>query len=467
LGKWAKEGGMAGKMGWLLGLALAWLAACDASAQMPQFVSQDPPKLPPPAATPSEPAAPAAGLPAEKLHAPTPAVKTPSADPAAPLIPTTNIPVQPRFYASTDYLLWWMRRGSLPEQPLVTTGPPNSLNAGIVGQAGTQPLFGGANGLDWHSFSGVRATAGFNFSDDGNWGLEATGFFLPRQTLNFNFASAPPGTGTPVITRPFFDNLNNSEAAYDVSFTDPNTGAQTSGNLNIQATTIFWGYEVNLTHHIPTINGTNLELYFGYRSLALDERLSFFEDFFSPNSSTLTFEGMRVPQGQHVTTTDFFGTSNRFYAPQLGAAFGWQWGRLGASLTGKIAAGVAHQNVVIAGDSTFQQNQVTGGILAQQSNIGNYSRDVFCVVPELDLGLTFDITNWLRARIGYNVIYWSSVVRPGKQIDRNIDITQVPTDQAFGQVLPGGTPPTNRPAFSFRDTDFWAQGLSFGLEIRY
>src|SRR5207248_1389605 len=143
----AKEGGMTGKMGWVLGLALAWTGTRGAWAQLPQAgAGQDVPKTD--AAAPAAPAAATAG---------------------SPMIPMAPPIVQPRLYTNVDYLLWWVHRGPLPEQPLVTTGPqnPQSPNAGIIGQPGTQTLFGGPNGLDWRASSGARVTLGSNFSDEG------------------------------------------------------------------------------------------------------------------------------------------------------------------------------------------------------------------------------------------------------------------------------------------------------------
>src|SRR5947209_7985244 len=71
----------------------------------------------------------------------------------------TNVSPEPRVYVTTDYILWWVRRGPLPDQALVTTGPAGVANAGLIGQPGTQTLFGSPNGLDWHGASGARVTA--------------------------------------------------------------------------------------------------------------------------------------------------------------------------------------------------------------------------------------------------------------------------------------------------------------------
>jgi len=460
---------MGGNLGWVLGIAILWGGAPGAWAQTPaDRPGTDIPKVDLPNYLPSGGMAPADRMTSAN------ACSTDACN-ATPSVPMEYRPDPPTFFFSADYLLWWIHRGPLPEQPLVTTGPQNSQNAGIVGQPGTQTLFGGPNGLDWHGFSGARITAGFNLISDGSWAFEAAGFYLPRQSINFSAASTSPGV--PLITRPIYDNINKVESTYDVSSSVPVPNAavpglipRVSGTLDIQATTEFWGYELNFRHHPITNDGSHVDLLFGFRSLGLDENLQFHSDS-TPNPANpgiLSFGGVPVnDSGDHVTTMDFFGTQNRFYGPQVGGGFNWQWGRLNASLAAKIAAGINHQSVTINGESTASgsvNGTLPGGIYALPTNIGNYSRDVFCLVPEFDLGLTYDITPWLRARLGYNLLYWSSVVRPGSQIDRNIDVTQVPTDQAYN--APGSSPAT-RPNFSFRDTDFWAQGLNFGLEIRY
>ena len=54
------------------------------------------------------------------------------------------------------------------------------------------------------------------------------------------------------------------------------------------------------------------------------------------------------------------------------------------------------------------------------------------------------------------------VPRPGDQIDRAVNPTQLPLSTA-APLLTG----LARPAPVLRDTDFWAQGINFGLEFRY
>ena len=92
--------------------------------------------------------------------------------------------------------------------------------------------------------------------------------------------------------------------------------------------------------------------------------------------------------------------------------------------------------------------------------MGRYFREEFSVLPEGRINVSYQVTSYLEANVGYSILYWNNVVRPGNQIDRVVDQGQVPTDQSFGTA---GT----RPAFVFHNTDYWAQGINFGLTFRY
>ena len=60
----------------------------------------------------------------------------------------------------------------------------------------------------------------------------------------------------------------------------------------------------------------------------------------------------------------------------------------------------------------------TGGLLALPSNIGHFTNNAFSVVPEIGVNLGYQILPRLRGFVGYNMLYWSNVIRPGTSIDR-------------------------------------------------
>ena len=102
-----------------------------------------------------------------------------------------------------------------------------------------------------------------------------------------------------------------------------------------------------------------------------------------------------------------------------------------------------------------------GGLYALPTNIGNYHRDELAFVPEVDLEVGFQLTPRVKFRAGYSFLWVSAVARAGDQVDPAINETQ------FRIRSPGPFMGPARPAFEFRGSAFWAQGLNFGFEIRY
>ena len=176
---------------------------------------------------------------------------------------------------------------------------------------------------------------------------------------------------------------------------------------------------------------------------------------------------VNIPVGGSVQVYDSFSTQNRFYGPQVGGRFAWDYGAFSAELTGKIAFGVTQEQVAINGLSTSSIGiNAQGGTFALSNNIGNYSQNQFAVVPEIGLKLNYALTSWMNMHIGYNALFWSNVVRPGAQIDTVLNSKLIPTGAS---VVNGAFNPNVEQArpFSFQDTSFWTQGLNVGLEFRF
>ena len=79
-------------------------------------------------------------------------------------------------------------------------------------------------------------------------------------------------------------------------------------------------------------------------------------------------------------------------------------------------------------------------------------------MSELGISLRRNLNCRLAATFGYSFLYWSRVERAGDQIDTTVNPTQIPPGALAGEA---------RPAFPFNTTDFWAQGVRFGLEYNY
>jgi len=186
----------------------------------------------------------------------------------------------------------------------------------------------------------------------------------------------------------------------------------------------------------------------GYRYVQLEESVTISEVLTESTAPNTRFN-----------INDSFRTRNQFNGWDLGVAYQRERGDWSLELLGKMALGVTRQTVDIAGSTQINGAAATGGgLLAQTTNIGSHSRDTFTILPELNANLGFDLTNHLRLKAGYSLIFWSNVVRPGDQIDMDIN------PNLFPPAIPGGA---SRPEFVFRDTDFWVHGLSFGGEFSW
>ena len=106
----------------------------------------------------------------------------------------------------------------------------------------------------------------------------------------------------------------------------------------------------------------------------------------------------------------------------------------------KLALGNTQSRVSINGSTVVtepSQSPVTspGGLLALPTNIGNYQRDSLTFIPELGATVGYDLTCRLKLTVGYTFLYWSQLMRPGDQIDTNVDQSKinVNTSQGWGR----------------------------------
>lgn len=412
---------------------------------------EPPPPAPPPVAPDPPPAPnPWGGFACDRPGGP------PLAAPGAPAHPDGAVDLHdalglggPCFYARAEYLLWWLKEARLP--PLVTTGPadPSGLS-GVLGRPGTVVLFGGSD-VGGEVRSGGRFTVGAWCDDASTVGVEGSFFFLGQRSAHF----AANSSAFPVLARPFFS-LNGMAESAQVA-TAPGLA---TGSVTVEAPSRLWGAEVDLRCNLCCDCLGRLDFLAGPRFLGLEERLHVTE-------SLLGLAGAGAFAGSRIRVADRFDTRNHFYGAQAGLDWELSRGPWSLDVRGKLALGDTHQVVNVGGEQLVVSpagviTAATGGLLALRTNSGHFTRDRFAVVPEVGVNLGWQATDWCRLSVGYNFLYWSSVVRPGDQIDRVLDVTQIPNFPVSAR--PTGQP---RPAPPVRDADFWAQGVSFGVEFRY
>lgn len=352
-------------------------------------------------------------------------------------------------WVRAEWLLWWTDGLRLP--PLVTTSPAGTprAQAGVLGETGTRVLNPVAVNNDAHSGFRIRAGAWF-----GGLGFGGDYYGLNSQTSNYTGTSA----GDPILARPFYDILNARQTAELVAFPGVvqgtvSVGARTkfdSAGLHLRMNLCCADWTANACGH----DGYRLDGILGYRFARLDDDLIIREDLVSQDPAN--------PGSFRIR--DQFRTENEFHGAEVGIQYQRQRGRWMVELLSKLAFGNNHQVVTIDGDTVVTTGAINmafpGGILAQRTNSGRFARDEFAVLPEIGVTLGYQMTPRLKLTVGYTLVYLSNVVRAGDQIDLDVNPNLFPPE-----AVPFAGP--LRPEFAFRETDFWAQGLSVGGDFRW
>jgi hypothetical protein len=326
-------------------------------------------------------------------------------------------------FGSMEFLLWWAKGTGVP--PLVSTGP---LNAGTV-LFGDQLLAAKARG-------GGRITAGIWLDPEHNVAAGGRFFGLGGDTTRFNATS----DGTTPLARPFFDALLNVPSSFIVAAPGISAGSVSAyGNTNN-----IIGAEAFTEIMMQRDERRRIDLVAGYQFLRLDDWVQI--------DSTTTTPILPAPLVT-LTATDRFSTHNQFHGGELGLRGRMARGQWSADVLGIAGLGNMNEQVTIAGNTTVNGVSNPGGILAQPTNIGVYTRNRLAFIPQLTANLKYHITPNASVHIGYNIIWITNIATAGEQID-----TVVNSSQIGGGPLVGPA----RPAFTFQDQSYWLQGINFG-----
>jgi Putative beta barrel porin-7 (BBP7) len=394
------------------------------------------------------------------LPGPSPATSGGPVDPYQPTVggPTFYYGHDPfcNFWADPEYLLWSVKKADVPV-PLVAT---NALNGPL--QTSPPMILFGDNKIDYGTYSGGRLMLGTWFDPRDIFGVEIGGFLLEERKFHFSVASDPQDN--PILGIPFFDATRGFENLAVISFPGLSTG-----RIDIESSSRLFGGEANA--RLNYVSGENLrvDVVTGFRYLGLDEDLMITTQNSPVPGKGIALGGVAFFGNAIITTIDHFVTRSDFYGGQIGTEIEYRCGPVFLNVAGKLGLGDTHETVIVTGVSNLSSgpSQVLktfqGGILALPSNIGQVNDDSFTVVPEVDVKLGYQFNRNISAFVGYTFLYWSDVVRPADQINRVINGEQVPSFVQFGGALP--THP--EPIPNLTRTDFWAQGVSFGMRLEF
>jgi hypothetical protein len=401
-----------------------------------------------------------------------------------------------RFWLRTDAMLWWTNGIHLP--PLVTSN--SAGNAPIIGQPGTEIVFGSDNFLNEEQNAylrggrgGARITLGGWLDRCHRWGVEADWLTLSGLSTNYsNFSNGNPATG-----RPFFNVEPTAIAPPTGSTTTSGGPAQgesaeivamgdISGTVTVHAGDSFDAAGFMVRYNLCCCGGCDpcgdcgtggcgggdcnvadacnlcmnycrTDFLFGYRHYALRDGVTITE----------SLDDRTPGVDRHTDIADNFSCHNDFNGVDLGLNSELRRGRWSLNILAKMAFGTNQQTTMING--TTANHSLVGpldphfypvGIYAVAPNSGTFTQNDFAVIPQFGLEIGYQLTCHVRTYIGYNILYWANVMRAGEQIDRNID----PRNWAAAPDAENALP---FPQFLDRGANFWAQGINLGAEIRF
>jgi hypothetical protein len=323
-------------------------------------------------------------------------------------------------FLETEALFWSVNGTKVP--PLLTTGVPMfGMPAGVLGSPTTEALLGGT-GADNGWRTGTRFRAGVWLDHDHSLGLEGSYFFLTQDsTQSSQMSNGALPLAVPLTT------------AGGIPTVLPLAGGGVPGMGALEVLNRLWGAEANIAGNLLAGPNGYLDLIGGFRVVGFDENLHF---------GTATTIGDRA-----LMTSDGFDTRNRFWGGQFGVNGEYRLGCLSLGFTSKLALGATNEVVKTGGMSALGGAMAPTGLLVNGLNFGRFSRNEFAVLPELGVKVGYQITDCIRATLGYNLMWLSNVARPGEQIDSTI----------------GG----GHPIMPFRGSDLWVHGVTAGLEMRY
>lgn len=357
----------------------------------------------------------------------------------------------PRWSARIDGLMWWTKGNQVPA--LVTTSPNGTdrTEAGVLSQPGTSILHG-AELLDDNYRMGGRVSLGYWLDDCHTNAFDVTWFSIGDGANTGNYFRQ--STGSPILARPFFDaesGVQNSELVAFPSVVEGSIEVLTSSELH--------SISALLRHNSYRGCRGRLDVVAGYRFLRFREGLTIEENL------TSTDPGGVVAVGTTFDLLDSFSTGNEFNGAELGVALQMDHGVWSWDLLAKLAMGNMHQVVDIGGFTRVTAPVGApvvseGGLLALPTNIGRVSHDKFAMIPELNLNMQYQLCERLDVSLGYSMVWITSAVRSGDQVDFAVNPSQLPGN---GGVLNGAA----RPAPRFETTSMWVQGINLGLVYQF
>ncbi|MFO0846062.1 MAG: BBP7 family outer membrane beta-barrel protein [Gemmataceae bacterium] len=368
--------------------------------------------------------------------------------------------VGPLWTTDFEYLLYFVKPHSFTNPVLGESNDPNRNLGGFVTTLGADaPGFVSVvNGnVDRGPYHGGRLTItrALPVSYDRCAHAEVVFFWLPQQDNRRSVVSTPDGN--PAILLPFRSSLDTAGIGpvgnYSAVVSGNINGARIDGAASVYTALQWWGGELNYSGPFYASDCFGFEGLFGFRYMGMQDTVEI-------------TAGSGIGGG--LNTFDQFKTTNHFYGGQAGVRLLWFDDRWAVKVEGKVGLGDSQSNLAVRGENAtpvgFPGAAGIGGFYTSSTNVGNSSTDKFGAIVDLNTSLRFALSSSCGLSVGYNFLYWSSVLRAADQVSGSLN----PTFHPILNVLTGAGqvgPPEPR---QLRNAgDIWAHGLNFGLDFRF
>jgi hypothetical protein len=368
--------------------------------------------------------------------------------------------------------------------------------------------------------SGMRLSAGYYLEQDS--GLSVNGNFILVPKNSYYLSSVTGLNDFPILLQTGLNNSINFAIASNVVGEAPTIvsqnyaialSRQVNSSIFANASTYIAGGELNVRGRDFLIGDMNFSGLLGFRYFQFKEAFDVSSQYtiFKPNgvSDLQTFNLVTVPgtpfTPERSTTiqlpsslnfptpiniqsasNDQIKVYNHFIGPQIGINADYHYNRWSVMTGFNLGIGVMHQVAKIssntaqtvvretstqnaAGQITSTTNTTTtnsnGGLLFSPTDVGQYSRNQFGLLPEINAKLGFKATERIKLTVGYDFLLLANVLRAPNQTQlipysNNLSYTANNQTQSANQTL-------QIPAFQYNTSNLIINGVTAGLQLDF
>lgn len=431
-------------------------------------------------------------------------------------------PRGPRFWFRSEALFWFMSGNGNRVPALVTRGTvtdPVAKDEEIPANVGTlsrsETMFGGDDFGDDLRY-GVRFNLGAWVTPYQNIGVEANYFTLGSDKDRFNsynmyldnnhYVYARPfnnvGTGLEdrkILSYPYSDATPATSSAdnfvYQVD--DPNLRFYTPGGNPVGqggvvalADSFLDGADVAAKFRLyydadQSCNYNAVNMLAGYQYMRYNSSLTVWDDtnhtkltiddFDARNSFNgglvgLNFEtasqglklngGIKLGFGAMTRRMQIYGDTATYTSDSprwVRSLYGDQKAWADWNYVADVADQSSSVRQVLA-DNGLTPDDIRGGTLALDTNMGEYKDTKFLIVPTANVGASYDFTQHFSLNVGYELTYLGNLWTAPGAVPTEIDVNHLPGSSTDGVFSP---------TFNQKSRELWIQGANVGAQLMF